>query len=239
MRLTDDGWFILDNGGDCIPTDVFEIPYEVEILPEKSGYVDFSEREIPDDYMTLRRSPETLGIRVADGQLRIRGGNSLASKYNVGYLARRQQHFSYDFTTKMFFEPGNYCHMAGVACYYNYDNYYYCRLSRYDDGLVYMEVVSSENKEIRESERLFLEDFEGVTFVKAQVRGETLQFFCSIDGGRYLPVGGELDMRVLSDERIDWNGFTGAMVGVCCQDLGGDGCEAVFDYLNYKPVGTL
>lgn len=237
MKLTDDGWFVLDHDGGCTPADEFHVPYEVERKPEKHGYVDFSDERIPLEYMTLRRSPETLGIRVVDKKLKIRGGNSLASKYKVGYLARRQQHFSYDFMVKMMFEPKNFCHMAGVACYYNYDNYFYCHLSRHDDGRRYMAVISSENKEIRESERFFVEDSIGSElFVKAQVRDETLQFFYSTDGKRFQPVGETLDMRVLSDERIDWNGFTGAMVGVCCQDLSGDGCEAVFEYLDYRTV---
>lgn len=240
MKLTDDGWFVLKNGG-FTPADEFELPYEVEKEVEKSGYVDFSDGRIPLDYMTLRRSPETLGIRVVDNMLRIKGGNSLASKYQVGFLARRQQHFSYDFTVKMMFKPQDYCHMAGIACYYNYDNYYYCHLSRYDDGRRYLGVISSENKEIRESERCFPED-DGCTdgiFMKAEVREETLQFYYSFDGKLFQTVGETLDMKALSDERIDWNGFTGAMVGVCCQDLSGSGCEAIFEYMDYRPVAVL
>ena len=41
-------------------------------------------------------------------------------------------------------------------------------------------------------------------------------------------------MRNLSDERVEENGFTGAMVGVSCQDLHGDGVQADFDRLDYK-----
>ena len=38
-------------------------------------------------------------------------------------------------------------------------------------------------------------------------------------------------MRNLSDERVEENGFTGAMVGVSCQDLHGDGVQADFDWV--------
>ena len=49
--------------------------------------------------MTLRQSAKTCGISISEGKLHIQG-NSLASKYNQGLLARRHQHHSYDFTAK-------------------------------------------------------------------------------------------------------------------------------------------
>ena len=59
------------------------------------------------------------------------------------------------------------------------------------------------------------------------------------DGWRQLPV--ELDATILSDEHaaliVDgepaaW-GFTGALLGLWVQDLGGDGVWADFDYATY------
>lgn len=233
MVLTEDGWFVLADK-DAYPKDEFSIPDEVALMPRKSGFVDFSKEEIPLDYMTLRQSVETLGIRVSDGKLIVRGGNSLCSKYQVSYLARRQQAFSYDFVTKMQFMPRDYSETAGIACYYNYDNYYYCFLSRDDDGHEIVSVISSVNKDVKNSENKAVDCKGKSLYLKAQVRERELQFYYSVDGEVYLPVGDVLDMRNLSDERIDWNGFTGAMVGVTCQDLCGIGCQAEFDWLDYE-----
>ena len=123
MLYTDDGWFKLSANDTASPEDFFEVPGEVEVKPEKSGFTDFGKiTEIPLEYMTLRQSVKTCGISISEGKLHIQGGNSLASKYNQGLLARRHQHHSYDFTAKMEFDPGDYCHMAGIVCYYNYDN---------------------------------------------------------------------------------------------------------------------
>lgn len=238
MRLTEDGWFVLDNGRGIYPADEFEIPEEVAIKSAGSGYVDFSQNDIPPDYMTLREPARKLGIYVADGILKMRGGNSLCSKYNVSYLARRQQHLSFDFVAKLQFVPRDYCYMAGVANYYNYDNYNFFYLTRDDDGREYLGVLAFENKTPKESGKVYLEpQQEGSSlYFKAQVRERKLQYYYSSDGENYQQVGDTLDMRILSDERVDWNGFTGAMVGVCCVDLGGAGCEAGFSFLDYRAM---
>ena len=42
---------------------------------------------------------------------------------------------------------------------------------------------------------------------------------------------------VLSDDYIGGRGFfTGAFVGLHCEDISGDGCYADFDYFSYEPV---
>lgn len=41
----------------------------------------------------------------------------------------------------------------------------------------------------------------------------------------------------LSDDYIGGRGFfTGAFVGLHCEDISGDGCYADFDYFSYEPV---
>ena len=232
MELTDAGWFRLKGAKGVNPRAYFEVPGVTEQRTKECGKVDFSKEGVPLDYMTLRQSAKTCKISVEDGKLRIGGGNSLSSKYGQGFLARRQQAFCYDFTARMEFEPGSYGHMAGVACYYNYDNYcYLCKTSN-DRGEPCLEVITMENKEMHESERILLPAHQSL-FLKAQVRDRELRFYYSLNGETYLPAGSVLDMRVLSDERVDGNGFTGAMVGVACQDLIGDGISAAFTELNY------
>ena len=83
-------------------------------------------------------------------------------------------------------------------------------------------------------------DFGGKDFYfKVQVREREAQFYYSLDGKNFAPFGDMLDMHILSDERISGNGFTGAMVGVTCQDLGGTGCEAQIYWVDYQPVEDL
>lgn len=234
MELSEDGWFRLKGDG-VTPSDTFEVPYEAEKRGNRSGKVDFSKGAIPMDYMTLRKSRETCGIRVQDGKLELTGGNSLSSKFNQSLLARRQQAFSYDFTAELEFTPRCFNHMAGVVCYYNYDNYCYLYVSCDDEGNRYVVVLKDENKEVEESERILIPS-EGEIYLKAEVRVEKLNFFYSMNGAEYHPVGETLDMKMLSDERIEGNGFTGAMVGVSCQDLEGSGIKAGFVTLDYQEL---
>ncbi len=67
---------------------------------------------------------------------------------------------------------------------------------------------------------------ENPVYLKAEVRERNVTFFVSQDGISYTQVGEVLDMRNLSDERVDGNGFTGAMVGVSCQDVPSWGWES-------------
>ncbi len=95
------------------------------------------------------------------------------------------------------------------------------------------------NKEITQGEKVYLEENGKTVYLKAEVRECDVTFFVSQDGISYTQVGDVLDMRNLSDERVDGNGFTGAMVGVSCQDLHGDGVQADFDWLDYKVFKPL
>lgn len=235
LTKTDDGWFKMTANSLAAPEDYFEVPVQVQKKEAPSGLVDFADPGLLLDYMTLRQSRATCGLQIADGKLHLTGGNSLSSKYNQAFLARRQQHFSYDFTAEMEFEPRNFNHMAGVVCYYNYDNYHYLYMSRDDEGRRYLKILTMENKEPAEGTRIDLAEADHLVYLKAEVRERTLQFMYSLDHQTYDKIGEPLDMRILSDERIAGNGFTGAMVGVNCQDLSGDGTPATIAWMEYNP----
>lgn len=69
-----------------------------------------------------------------------------------------------------------------------------------------------------------------------QVAGVEKSFWYSLDGVSYEKVGEALDATVLSDDyyrKISTSRFTGAFVGICCQDIAGRGGYADFDYFKY------
>jgi len=57
-----------------------------------------------------------------------------------------------------------------------------------------------------------------------------------MSGGDWQWLAGPLDASILSDEAgLPGNpNFTGAFVGMCCQDLAGTRCHADFDYFYYR-----
>lgn len=236
MEWTEDGWIRLSGSKNGAPLDTFTVPYEVEVKPKKPGRVEFDRiSEIPLDYMTLRRSAKTQGVRIEDGVLRITGGCSLFSKYFQGFLARRQQAFDLDFTAAMRFEPRHRNHLAGIQAYYNYDNYFNLRMTRDENGKV-LNVATLDNSVLSDSEWIPVPEETDVIYLKMEIRHAQIRFFYSLDNAEWKAIGPVGDMRHISDEHIEGNGFTGSMIGVSCQDIQGDGVHADFLWLDYQEI---
>jgi xylan 1,4-beta-xylosidase len=68
-----------------------------------------------------------------------------------------------------------------------------------------------------------------------EVHRERLQFFYAINKGEWRTLGEALPADHLSDDYIEKNGlvFTGAFVGICCQDLDDRNAFADFDFFTY------
>lgn len=228
-----DGWFSITANDKAKPEIEFKVPATVQQQIDKSAKHDFIDGKIPLDYMTLRKSFESNGIRIRDKKLVIQGGCSPMSKYEQGFLARRQQCLKCDFETEMVFEPRHLNHIAGMLVYYNCDNHYYLKMTRDEIGK-FLAISSVVNKELKDSSPVYIREDIKKVYLKAQIRDQDLQYYYSLDEKNYYKIGDVLDMRNISDERIEGNGFTGSMLGVNCCDCQGDGIEAVFEHLWYK-----
>ena len=95
-----------------------------------------------------------------------------------------------------------------------------------DDG-VYDEIAGSE---------IVINDWTRV-FLRAEIHRGELQFSASPDGKTWQKIGPVLDMTKISDDYGSTLRFTGAMVGICAQDLGGTYQPADFDYFELKDLG--
>ncbi len=230
-----DGWFRIASNDEGMPEDHFEVPVDITQCTDHSRTADFSTGTIPLEYMTLRRSFATNGISVENGKLHLKGGFSVMSKYNQSLLARRQQSLYCDFETAMEFEPRHLNHIAGLLVYYNYDNHYYLKMSRSDEGL-FLAVTSNVNKDLQDLETMTLAEGTRTVYLKASIRYESLQFYFGLTADDLLPIGPVLDMKNISDEHIEGNGFTGSMLAVNCCDCQLDGVWADFLYLKYTEV---
>lgn len=236
VRWTDDGWPCLEANDLARPEETFDVPWEGAQRFDHSQRVNFAAQGIPLDYMTLRHSRAACGVSVENGMLVIRGGQSPMSRYEQGFLARRQQALRCDFVTKMSFEPRHLNHIAGMMVYYNCDNHYYLKMLRDEKGKC-LTVSSVINREMADSAPVYLDEAVSCVWLKAEIRVRELRYFYSLDGESWLRIGDVLDMRNLSDERVDGNGFTGSMLGVQCSDCQGDGVEARFAFLDYVERG--
>lgn len=237
VEWTPDDWLNVISSNGKLPMTAFTVPELAEcVLKQPPVRENFDEETLPREFMTLRQSPASCGISATErkGFLRIHGGNSLCSKYKQGLLARRLQSLFCDCTACIEFQPKDYHHMAGLVCYYNYDNYYYIKISRDETIGKNISITCVNNRTVTETEAAPLPQNSNQVSLTAKIRGKDLQFYYFVDQKSEYPLGPVLDMTILSDEHVEGNGFTGTFVGMCCQDLRGDGVYADFDWFEYK-----
>ena len=180
-----------------------------------------------------------LSLTERRGWLRLRGRDSLFSPFTQSLIARRVQHFQFNAETCLDFSPSHFTQMAGLVCYYDTRQHYYLRVTQdeklgkvlgivqTDEG-VYVELADSH---------LVINDWKNI-FLRAEVNCVKLQFYASPDGRSWQRIGPVLDFSKLSDDYGGALRFTGAMVGLCAQDVGGTHIIADFDYFDYQPAGS-
>lgn len=224
--------------------------WEVESpdLPEEKWEKDFETKDdfnstvLNHHFQTLRIpfNEEIGSLTERPGFLRLYGRESLHSLFTQAHVARRWQSFYFDAETKVEFNPESFQQMAGLICYYNTQNWVYAHVTwneekgRILDLMVCDRFASSfplAGKEIP------LPDDLKALYLKVEVRKETFQFMYSFDGREWTNLSEPFESYKLSDDYITHGGFfTGAFVGMHCQDTSGRRLHADFDYFKYEEI---
>lgn len=240
-----DGWLRLVGGGNNPRTEVAAPPLPEHPFPPEPETDHFDGGQISIHFQSLREpiEEEWASLKQRPGWLRIKGRESLYSKHRQSLIARRQQAFIAEAETELEFEPENYQQMAGLVYYYNTNNYYYLFVSHDEELGKCLGIMSSDRGEYDEplDAPVSIEGTKRVK-MKASLHYEKLQFYYSLDGGEWTPIGPVLDASKISDENAETitggrmldQGFTGAFLGMCVQDLSGQGKYADFDYFAYR-----
>lgn len=239
MRWTQDDWLILDNGTSlpCVEAEAPDLPEHPFLTPPARD--DFDQNFLNLEWQSLRVPMDDYhcSLKVRKGWLRMYGREGLSSKFHQTLLARRWTEFSFDVSTRMEFHPKCFKEMAGLILMYDTDNYFYLHLSFDEDLGTCLTLLQAENKEYSYPVGYLPVSDVSPICLKASVRYGEVRFFYSTDEEKtYLPVGGNFDCSFLSDEACDEGWFTGAMAGICCQDLTGFGTYADFDWFEYKTL---
>jgi xylan 1,4-beta-xylosidase len=235
---TKEHWLKLANGGNKPEVSVAapalpEYPWPVEAARDDFDYpklnIHFQSLRIPlgEDQLSLSERP---------GYLRLKGRESVSSKYRQSLIARRQQAFCYTASTCVDFEPEDYLQMAGLICLYDTQNFYYLRISRDATAGKCLGIVAAQNNQFGlplGDDEVNIEGWKRC-HLRAEVNYDRLQFYYSSDGIGWEKVGPVLDAATLADEFCMEGQFTGAFVGICCHDQSGQGKAADFDYFEYR-----
>jgi xylan 1,4-beta-xylosidase len=247
IELREDGWFRLASGG--------HLPEPELIITDSAGHGpaadggatrdEFESSELPGHFQWLRTPwpDQIFTLTERPGYLRLFGRESIGSHFTQSLVARRQQHFSYLAETCIQFEPEHFQQMAGLVCYYNASKFHYLYVSRDDEVGKHLAVMSCEGDISLEATFGAYEDRVPLPenrplFLRVNVTLGLLEFSWSGDGEDWNRLPFELDASLLSDESGAGEGaqFTGAFVGVCCQDLAGTLKPADFSYFSYRPA---
>ena len=166
---------------------------------------------------------------------------SLGSLFTSALVARRQQAFCFEASTVVEFDPQHFQQMAGLVCYYNAHKFHYLFLSRDEESGRYLGIMScpgdlSLTTDYPLQSRPVSLPENGPVYLRAVVDHASLQFYWSADGDAWTAVGEVLDYSLLCDEVGKGEGanFTGAFVGMCCQDVAGTGRPADFRWFDYR-----
>jgi len=208
-------------------------------FPAEPARHDFDEPDLPIDFQWLRtpNPADIFSLTARPGHLRLFGRESIGSPFTQSLVARRQQAFCYSARTVIDFVPDHFQQMAGLVCYYNSTKFHYLYISHDDELGRHIRVMSALPDSAQTdafTDAIPLPD--GPVHLRVEVDEERLYFAFSLDGDRWRWIDRVFDASILSDEAAapGTPNFTGAFVGMACQDMSGDRLAADFDFFDYR-----
>ena len=239
MVWSPDGWLRTDDGQGVPQVSVPAPNLPPHPFPAPPVREDFDSPELPIDFQWLRTPyPERLwSLTQRPGFLRLFGRETLGSQFEQALVARRQQAHCFTASTRMEFEPEHFQQAAGLILYYHATKFHYLFLTEDDTigrHLCVMSCVTDVGDSF--SAPIPLPAGTGNIELRMEVDYERLIFAYRLpdDVWRVLPQ--VYDASIVSDEAgpPTLPNFTGAFVGVCCQDVAGTRRPADFDYFEYR-----
>ena len=246
MKWTEDDWLVMADDS-TEPKEYVEEPagnhrvekQVMESAQESTGTNmrdDFTAPVLNPDYQSLRipMTEHYLSLTERPGYLRMYGRSGLSSKFSQTLIAKRLTEYDMEISTKLEFEPEVFKQMAGLILMYDTDNYLYLHVSRDEDCGKCIALLKAENKKY-EYLTDYLPVFSGLPiYLKADMRNGYITFSYRLEGSGWQTIAENIDGSFMSDEACTEGWFTGAMVGICCQDLTGFGKYADFDWFEMK-----
>lgn len=257
--IWEDGWpYIIGKG--LVPEDYFfgpelasrvevekqselTIESETSLMAEPANVLkkeyEFSSEEFRQAFMSLRVPAEydVLGT----GVLRLYGKESLSSRHFQNMLVRRQEDFNFRVETCLSLNAKHFQTMAGLIYRYDEQNQIYLRVAYNEDlGCNSVGLLSFDKNEfsmVLGSDEIQAK--EDKVYLALTVKGSCGHFSYALEDRvwKNIEVNGKswtFDVSRFSDEYADPMGFTGAFVGMSCQDMAGYRDYADFYSFSYE-----
>jgi len=170
------------------------------------------------------------------GHLRLYGQESLTSRFTQSLVARRWQSFTFEAETAVKVMPVNVQQGAGLVCFYNTDNWSALQV-RWDEvhGRI-VELTLGDNFNFTQPllEKIPVPITADYVHFKVNVDHDVYYFSYSFNGFDWIKIDKLLDATKLSDDYVTGPRFTGAFVGMNCDDMSGQRLSADFKYFRYS-----
>ncbi|AJG98276.1 glycoside hydrolase family 43 [Clostridium beijerinckii] len=228
-----DRWPYLKEGG-IVPAVEFE-GYGEKIIKKVYDYK-FNEGEFKHDFMSLR-VPAKYDV-LEDGRLRLYGKESLSSIHNQNMLIRRQSDFCFEAETCIDFPFEHFQRMAGLIYRYDEENQYYLRVAYNEEkgekclGILCFD-KGNFSMPLGENE---IPVGNGKIYLKLKVENRYGEFYYAKEDLVWNSVPYKIDVSILSDEYATPTGFTGAFIGMSCQDMRDSSAYADFYSFKYTVI---
>jgi xylan 1,4-beta-xylosidase len=171
---------------------------------------------------------------------RLYGRATIGSLFRQSLVARRQQAHCFSAATLVDFEPQHFQQSAGLVCYYNSAKFHYLHIS-HDEALgKHLRVMSClpDSPQTDAFTPPIALPAGHHVHLRVEIDHERLLFAYRVEevdrDWRWLPQ--PFDASILSDEATTPGqpNFTGAFVGMACQDIAGTSRPADFDFFEYR-----
>jgi len=208
-------------------------------FPSAPARDDFDAPTLAMDFQWLRTPyPDTIfSLTARPGHLRLYGRESIGSLFTQALVARRQQAHCYSAETVLDFEPAHFQQAAGLVCYYGGNKFHYLHVSHDDRHGKHLRVMSAlPDAPVGDAFTPCIPIPPGPIGLRVEVDAERLLFAYRIGQGGWQRLPQIFDASILSDEAQmpGTANFTGAFVGMACQDMAGTGSPADFDFFLYR-----
>lgn len=237
IEWNDSGWPVLADGGHS-PSILVQKPVLSEfVFPQLPARDDFEGNELRKEYITLRAPIDEswASLKIKQGYLALKGRRSFSDKDGQSLIARRITSLNAEIETCVSFEPGSYRHMAGLTCFYDTKDFIYFKITYRDPiGKCLNITHQTALKNIEPYLPVEINGWEKI-FMKATIYNDSIQFAYSSDGKLWKKYGYSFYSGQLADEN-NRNGFTGAVAGICAQDMEYERKYAFFDYFKYQDI---
>lgn len=181
-------------------------------------------------------TPDWVSLTERPGWLRLRGRQSLMSRFSLSLVAHRLTSTRVVVTTTLDCSPAFPGQQAGLVFWYDTGTHFFLGVTGHEAGL---RVVLATSDDGRYTEQVTDIEANGPLQLRGTLDTANLQFSVSFDGEKWHDVGPVHDASILSDDYGSALRFTGAFTGLAAVDSHAGHMPADFSFFEIRQLADV